>query len=358
MNHPPEPFLPDRRPDFERFRTALARREPDRVPFAELIVEPDVKAAFLGRPIEGLADEVAFWTAAGYDACPIVLSLIKPGRAVGGQVTESYSVYEQHYTERTWAEMHQGVIAGRDDCARYDWPDVERMDFSVLDAAASLLPDGMKLSVTLGKIFTTNWLLQGAESFYLNVHDDPELVEAIYQRLGPLVYATFERVVEHPAVGSIWHPDDLAGTAGLLVSAEHFRRFVFPWYARMGRICRQLDKPMIFHSDGDISSVLDDLVAAGFSGLHPIDPKAMDIVDLKRRYGDRLALIGNIDMDFPLSRGTPEDVAAVVAQRIRDVAPGGGYVLSSGNSVAEYIPLANYQAMLRAGHEHGRYPIV
>jgi uroporphyrinogen decarboxylase len=62
-------------------------------------------------------------------------------------------------------------------------------------------------------------------------------------------------------------------------------------------------------------------------------------------------------LDFPLSRGTPEDVEAVVRERIARLAPGGGYILSSGNSVPEYVPLENFKAMLSAGHTYGRYPI-
>jgi uroporphyrinogen decarboxylase len=126
----------------------------------------------------------------------------------------------------------------------------------------------------------------------------------------------------------------------------------------MGRICQQLGKPMIFHSDGDITALLDLIIEAHFSGIHPIDPNAMEINQVKKKYGDRLALLGNINMDFPLSRGKPSDVEELVIERISELAPGGGYILSSSNSVAEYIPLKNYQAMLAAGHKYGKYPIM
>ena len=350
-------LLTERRPDFERLFTALRRQEADRVPFAELVVEPDVKAAFIGRPIRERADDVEFWACAGYDYVPIAMSMVNPGRAVGGTATGGFSVYAETYTERTWAAMHQGPINTEQDLHAYPWPAADDVDVAALDELAEILPDSMKVMVILGKIFTSNWLLQGAESFYMNVYDQPELIEMLYDRIGPLVFATFERIIGHPIVGGVWHPDDMAGTSGLLLDADHFRRYAFPWYKRMGGICRQLDKAMIFHSDGNIWPILDDIVDAGFWGLHPIDPKAMGINEVKARYGDRLSLLGNIDLDFPLARGTPEDVHHVVAQRIRDLAPGGGYVLSSGNSVPEYVPLDNYKAMLLAGDKYGRYPI-
>lgn len=357
MDAAAQSVFPGRRPEFARLLAALRHEEADCVPFVELVVEPDVKAAWLGRPIARIADDVAFWVSAGYDYYPIVLSIVKPGRAVGGEKTGSYSVYDRQYTERTWAAMHRGAIAGFADFDAYPWPSLDAMDLAVIDETAALLPDGMKLIVILGKLFTSNWLLQGAESFYINVYDQPDLLEAIYDKVATLTFGLFERVIAHPAVGAVFHPDDMAGTAGLLVDAAHFRAHVFPWYAKMGRICRQLGKPMLFHSDGNLWPLFDDIIDAGFAGLHPIDPKALDINAVHDAYGDRLALLGNIDMDFPLSRGTPDDVERLVAERIARLAPGGGYALSSGNSVAEYIPLANYRAMLEAGHRFGRYPI-
>jgi uroporphyrinogen decarboxylase len=91
--------------------------------------------------------------------------------------------------------------------------------------------------------------------------------------------------------------------------------------------------------------------------LHPIEPKAMDIVALKCRYAGRLALMGNLDLAYPLSLGTPQEVATEVKRLLTRVAPGGGYCLGSGNSVPEYVPLANYQAMRETCLEYGGYPI-
>jgi uroporphyrinogen decarboxylase len=83
----------------------------------------------------------------------------------------------------------------------------------------------------------------------------------------------------------------------------------------------------------------------------------MDITGIKRRYGKRISLIGNIDLGYTLTRGTPDEVRDEVRQRIRDLAPGGGYAVSSSNSVPEYVPLANFNAMREATFEFGCYPI-
>jgi len=101
--------------------------------------------------------------------------------------------------------------------------------------------------------------------------------------------------------------------------------------------------------------VLDDLIACGVNALHPIEPKAMDIVELKGRVQGKLCLIGNIDLGYTLTRGTPAEVEAEVRTRIAALAPGGGYCVGSSNTVTEYVPLANFRAMVEATRRWGRY---
>jgi uroporphyrinogen decarboxylase len=83
----------------------------------------------------------------------------------------------------------------------------------------------------------------------------------------------------------------------------------------------------------------------------------MDINEVKEKYGHSLCIIGNIDLAYTLTRGTPREVEAEVRQRIRDIAPGGGYCVSSSNSITEYVPLDNFKAMIAATLKYGSYPI-
>ena len=83
----------------------------------------------------------------------------------------------------------------------------------------------------------------------------------------------------------------------------------------------------------------------------------MEIHEIKRKYGSRISLLGNIDLGYTLTRGTPEEVREEVRQRIRGLAPGGGYAVASSNSLPEYVPLANFNALREATFEYGKYPI-
>jgi uroporphyrinogen decarboxylase len=99
--------------------------------------------------------------------------------------------------------------------------------------------------------------------------------------------------------------------------------------------------------------VLDDLHACGVNALHPIEPKAMGIVEVKRRVQGRLCLIGNLDLGYTLTRGTPAEVEAEVRERIEALAPGGGYCVGSSNTVTEYVPVPNFRAMVDATRKYG-----
>lgn len=125
----------------------------------------------------------------------------------------------------------------------------------------------------------------------------------------------------------------------------------------IGEMCRNKGIPFIYHSDGDLYEVFDDLEDCGVNALQPVEPKAMDIVQLKRHVKDRFCLIGNVELDAFLCRGTPETVQEEVKRLIREVAPGGGFCLGSSNTVPRYVKQENYKAMLDATKKYGKYPI-
>jgi uroporphyrinogen decarboxylase len=113
---------------------------------------------------------------------------------------------------------------------------------------------------------------------------------------------------------------------------------------------------VIKHTDGNITPILDMFVDAGIDGLHPLDPEAgMDIAAVKELYVGRICVIGNIDTGRLLSESSPRDVDTEVKRIIQSVAPGGGYIISSANSIHVKVRPENYEAMLRAARKYGNY---
>jgi len=351
-------------PNFERFRTAVLCREPDRVPLAELKVEDAVKAAFLGRPLADpatdpvgyLRDDVGFMASAGYDYVRITPRLSYP---------EPKTAHKAHYgdyaaeTQRDWVSLGRGLIRTWADFESFAWPRADQADMRALEAASGVLPAGMKVvtAVKGGGIFERAWMLMGMEHFSFCLVDQPDLVQAVIQRVGRLYVDTMARAARYPGVECIWLSDDLAHRGGLLVSPEILRRLVFPFYRELADICRRHKLLFIMHTDGKLWEIMDDVLDIGFQALHPLEPTSMDIVEVKRRYRGRLCVIGNIDLGYTLTRGSPAEVEAEVRERIRSLAPGGGYCLGSSNSVTEYVPLRNYRAMIEAARRYGSYPI-
>jgi len=344
-------------PDFQRLRTALLRGEPDRVPLVELIVGGKVMSEFLGKPVDTHERYVDFHRLAGYDYVRVTpVNNLNPAERPPAEGVRSRPATERD-KPRTWAPEGKGIITSWAEYEGHRWPKPEDADFRMVEECRRCLPEGMMLVGHQGDIFTQVWQLMGFETFCFALVEEPGLVEAMFVRVGESIFDMFRRLAEVPEVGALWYSDDIAYTEGLMVSPEVLRRYLFPWMRKIGDLARARDLPYLYHTDGRLWEVMEDLIACGVDALHPIEPKAMDIREVKRRYGDRLCVIGNIDLGYTLTRGTPNEVAAEVKQRLREVAPGGGYCLGSANTVPDYVPTENYVTMIRTALECGRYPI-
>lgn len=343
-------------PDFGRLRrVVMLEGEPDRVPNVELHVDWQVKQAFLGRPIRSVQDDVDFWHAAGYDY--IYLRANYEYRMVGDGTRASDHTYAGDMQVSAWVGEETSLVSQWAEYESYPWPDAATIDYSNLAACALALPPGMKIISGVGGVFTRVWRIMGFETFCFALVDQPDLVETIFRRVGETQLAVFERIVEMDGIGAMWVGDDLAYTTGTMIPPDALRRYVFPYYKAMGDICRRKGLPYIIHTDGNLWQILPDLVACGFNAIHPVEPKAMDSREVKAAYGKQLCLLGNIEIGETLTLGKPADVEAEVKQRIRTLARGGGYAVGSSNTVAHYVPLQNFKAMVRATRAHGRYPI-
>jgi uroporphyrinogen decarboxylase len=350
-------ILKDRRPDpdFGRVLTTFARKEPDRVPLLELYADAEVKAAFLGRPVTGMRDEVEFHLAAGYDCVPIMLPFVGPRSMT---VIDSHrTTYKGGLQERAWVAERDGVITTMEDFDRFQWPEIADAYFGDFEEVRRHLPPEMKVVGTMNCIFEQVSEAMGLETFSLNLYDQPDLVRAMFDRLGGLGTRCIERMMQFDCVGAIWLTDDLCHKGGPIISPRMLREFVFPWYRKYVAMVHARGLPILFHSCGNTEPLFEDLVGLGFDALHPLEANSVDIYRAKKTIGDRICLVGNLDLSYMLTRATPDEVVEDVKKHVRELGPGGGYCLGSSNSIPNYVPLENFIAMNRACLEHGRYPI-
>jgi uroporphyrinogen decarboxylase len=348
-------------PDFARFRAAVTcQGQPDYVPFADISVYAGHKTRLLGHPVRGLEDEVAFARCIGYDFVPfgigfhqtpaLLHAMAEGHHAASGDTAPGAG----ETVERRWAAGRSSAITCDADFDAFPWPDPDDLDDSFLTEADQRLPASMKVICLIGKVFNPVWWLTGFETFAVLLGENPGLVERLFEKVGSFQLRVLERCLEHRCVGALWHADDVAFNTGLVVSPRVLRRYAFPWFRRMVELAHQAGAVAVYHSDGKLDSIIEDIIGMGFDGLNPVDPMCMDIVALKERVGGRLGLLGNIDLRYTLTLGAPHEVEAEVKARIEALAPGGGYCLSSANSIPDYVPFENYLAMRDAWVKHWR----
>lgn len=338
------------RPSIDEFIHTLRRQPARYVPLAELGIHPTIKERFLGRPIRTLADEVTFWNGAGYDYVKLQPAVdFDPGKAAKSQIT---IVSPEGTVTRKWAAEGSGVIADEKSLAAYRFPAPSDFDYSRFEQVRPLLPEGMGVIGQYGDIFTMTWEMMGFEAFSIALFENPALVGELNRALGDLVVSMFEYFAQSDAVDVLWYSDDIAYTDGLMVSPATLRKYFFPWLRKIGNLARLSGKPLIYHTDGILYDVFDEIIDCGVTAIHPIEPKAMELGEVKRRVGDRLCLIGHVDVDM-LARGTPGEIREQVRKNIEVAGPGGGYIVGSGNSIPDYVNFDNYMAMLKAAREFG-----
>jgi len=345
-------------PDFQRLRKVLLRQgAPDRIPFIELFADREIMEAVIGEPIpiyqlyERSVQEIAlrktirFYCETGYDYLSLGVRLDIPRKRTGAADTAALP-----RDQRMWQDESQGVIETWDDFERFPWPRPEAIDYYPLEFSGRHLPDGMKIIAMGpgGQLENIMWLMGYTPMSYA-LADDPALVQAVADRVGEMLVSIFSTAAEMPNVGALWLGDDMGFKTATMISPEAMRRYVFPWQKKLVEIAHAHNMPFLLHSCGNLEAIMDDLINdVGIDAKHSFEDIIQPVTVAKKLYGDRIALLGGIDVDV-LCRCSEAEVRAYTRRVIEACAPGGGWALGTGNSVANYIPVRNYLAMLDEG---------
>jgi uroporphyrinogen decarboxylase len=190
--------------------------------------------------------------------------------------------------------------------------------------------------------------------FMMMAYEDRELVEDILE-VSTQHFVRLTKAIIEAGVDFVWPADDVAFKTGLFLPPKFMKEIWVPRMARIFEPAVNAGVPVMFHSDGRIDDIVEDLIDMGLDCLNPMDPYGVDYRQYKKKYGSRLCLSGNIDIEFPLSKGTPQDVDADVAAHMEVLKPGGGYVATVSHSVVNYIPHENVIAYINAVHKYGIY---
>ena len=337
---------------YERIMTALQHQQPDRVPLWELIVNQPVIEALYGE-----IDYFTFCEREDLDGVTIFEDF-RPRRWFDSATYQDEWGIVWQIPANGIPYHVDGPIHSVSDLDHYQPPDPD-VDYRLetLQEAVRRFK-GERAIVFLGHdAFEFSHYLRGMDRLLLDYVLEPEFVHRLARMVIGYKKRVMERAIELGA-DVVLTGDDYAHRMGPIMSPTHFEEFVLPYLREMIEVARAHNVPFIKHTDGNIWPILDMMVEAGITAIDPLEPIAgMDIGEVKAQYGDRIAVVGNVDCGELLSRGTPEEVVEAVKETIAKASVGGGHILASSNSIHPAVRPENYRAMVQAARDYGQYPL-
>ncbi len=352
--------LPAPSPDWEGLRDCIMRKgTPRRVHNIELFLDEEVKTLICSR--FGLCDgldpdgpayfyerEIRIQRFLGYDYVRAGVENVEmPLHRNTTDDTASLGRGEG----RSFVDEHSGPITSWEDFENYPWPSPDGVETGGLQWYEDNLPDDMCVIGSGGFAHFAEYLswLPGYETLCYMLFDQRDLLHAIVKKLTELYEASLRRMLEFDCVKLIWGSDDMGFKTGTLISPVDLREFVLPGHRLMAQLSHEAGRPYLLHACGKLDEIMDDLICdVGIDARHSFEDTIESVTEANRKYGDRIALLGGIDVDF-LCRAPESEIRRRVREVLDECMGGGGYCLGSGNSIANYIPLDNYLAMLDEG---------
>jgi uroporphyrinogen decarboxylase len=333
----------------DRLLTALDRGTPDRLPVMEMAIDPRVVR---GAGAADYFDLVERMDLDGVAANQVVYqigirgALLRHARTwtdpwgVPKRVMGELLPYAVSHPVRTMADLD-----------RLRPPDPRRDPvLAAVRETARRVRGRRAVAVVATADFSASWNLCGMERLLTSFIDEP----AFARRIGEMVLAyhlAFARLAVREGADVVILSDDYAHKTGPLMSPAQFREFVLPLLSEAVRSARAAGARCVKHTDGDVRAILDDIVGTGVDAVGPLEPAAgMDLGEVRCRYGMRVAVVGNLDVDL-LCRGSVEEVRGATRTLVASVPGGSGHVLSSGNTVTSAVRPENFVAMVTAARE-------
>jgi len=352
-----------------RMEKVLYHQNPDKIPRGELAIADELVAKLLGINVTQVKLEQHFKVRQMLQMDIISFSCrntaIFLNGLFGGHVPEKIDetkdglpVYRDGWgTIAVWNENNSKIIKYPintiEDAAQYEFPALSSFNVEKISAAAR---HGQFFTMSfVGGIHETLSSLVGFSNFMNACVVDPKAIKRLAARI-----ATFNAKIAARQISAgsrlVIIGDDLAYKTGTFLSPFMLRELIFPYLKLQVAEIKKLGVPVFLHSDGNINKVLEDIVDTGFDGLNPLEPAAgVDICKVKENFGDRLVLMGNIDISGVLAFGTPDEVRDTVRETIKVASPDGGYILSSSNMLTRNLSVENVTAMYQAAEEFGHY---
>ena len=208
----------------------------------------------------------------------------------------------------------------------------------------------------VGHMYENAWQIRGYEQFLIDIIERPAWADCLLERIARqnmIAAVAFARA----GVDWISCGDDVANQNSLMFSPAIWRKMFHAKWKRIWAEIKEIDPAcqIWYHSDGNISQIIGDLVNAGLDILNPVQPECMDTDALHKRFGGRLTFDGCIGTQSTMPWGTPDDVRARVKYVIDTYGRTGGLIVSPTHVLEPEVPIANIEAMVQACKEFGTF---
>jgi uroporphyrinogen decarboxylase len=361
----PQPFSVPVTPDWQGLVDCILHKgTPKRVHHIELFLDWEVQQAIWQRfdmggdlasadPVTIAQRQIALQRFLGYDfvRCPVFGLDFKFNYHDTPDTADLKRSNGRHYMDE-----HRGPITTWQEFEAFPWPKPGQISTWALEWFEKNLPEDMGIIASGGFAHFAEYLtwLFGYESLCYALYDQRDLVKAISDKLVELYQSSLEQILQFKCVKVVWGSDDMGHNTGTLISPNDLREFVLPGHKLMAEMSHAAGRPYILHACGNLTSIMPDLLDdVRIDGKHSFEDNIERVEEVKDTYGQRIALLGGIDLDF-LCRSDEQAVRQRVRHTLDKCLPGGGYCLGTGNSVANYIPLDNYLAMVDEGRRYAR----
>jgi hypothetical protein len=223
-----------------------------------------------------------------------------------------------------------------------------------VSAARADNPDRYLVATTWLAVFERLRALRGTENLLMDLYLHPEELGILRDAVMGEFLDQIRGIATRGA-DAVLLADDFGTQTAMLLSPGHWRAFFRPCYQRMVAEIHALDIHAWFHSCGNIRPIIPDLIEIGVDVLHPLQPSAMDLAEIRHTFGGQICFAGGVDVQALLPLADSEHVASEI-RRIIDLLDGlhGGYIVAPTNSIMPDTPFDNIEAMCRTMLEYGR----